>query len=222
MTRMPRPPEDLTTAFASLSESAVGGPDCLPPEAIWEAVTGVATPARAAAVVDHTSRCFACAEAWRLAREFGARSIPEPGSAGATPASRTAGLRSWTALAAAVVTLVAGLGVVMLRRGEPPVVMRAGEEVAIVSLVPEAAPLPREACVLRWSETAGGARYTVRVGTEDLSPIALAENLDTTEYRVQAKDLEKIPPGSAIVWRVEAVLPDGRRIVSTGFRNRLE
>jgi hypothetical protein len=120
-----------------------------------------------------------------------------------------------------VLLLTAGL-VVILRRGAPPVVMRAGEEVAIRSLVPESAPLPREACVLRWSEPAGGARYTVRVGTDDLSPIALGENLDQTEYRVQAKDLEKVPPGAVIVWRVEAVLPDGRRIASPGFRNRLE
>jgi hypothetical protein len=110
----------------------------------------------------------------------------------------------------------------MLRRGQPPVVMRAGEEIAIRSLVPESAPLPREACVLKWSEPAGGARYTVRVGTEDLSPVARAENLDRAEYTVPAKDLERIPPASVLVWRVEAVLPDGRRIASPGFRNRLE
>jgi hypothetical protein len=222
MNRAPRSPQDLQAAFASLSESAVGGPDCPSPEAIWEAVTGAGSPAHASAVVEHTSRCFACAETWRLAREFGGRAIPEPGSAGSTPASRTAGLRTWTALAAAVVTLVGGFGVMMLRRGAPPIVMRAGEEVAIASLVPESAPLPREACVLKWSAPAGGARYTVRVGTEDLSPVALAVNLDRTEYKVEAKDLEKVPPGSAIVWRVEAVLPDGRRIASPGFRNRLE
>jgi hypothetical protein len=216
MSQTPGLPEDLKAAFASLSESAIGGPDCPSPEAIWECATGGGSPDRASAVVDHTSRCFACAEAWRLARAFGARTIPEPGSAGSPPAW------TWTALAAAVVVVAAGIGVVALRRGAPPVVMRAGEEVAIRSLVPESAPLPREACVLRWSEPAAGARYTVRVGSEDLSPIALRENLDRTEYRVQAKDLEKMPPGSAIVWRVEAVLPDGRRIASPGFRNRLE
>lgn len=217
-----RSPGDLKTAFAALSESAGGGPDCPPPEAIWDAVTGVATPARAAAIVDHTSRCFACAEAWRLAREFGAQSIPAPGSAGSTPAARIQGLRAWTVLAAAVVTVVAGLGVVILRRSAPPVVMRAGEEVAIVSLVPEAIPLRREECILTWSEPAAGARYTVRVGTEDLSPVALADRLDRAEYTISAKDLEKLPAGSVLVWRVEAVLPDGHRITSTGFRNRLE
>jgi hypothetical protein len=217
-----RPPEDLKAAFASLSESAVSGPDCPPPEAIWDAVTGAGSPAHASAVVEHTSRCFACAEAWRLAREFGGRTVSEPGSAGSTPASRVPGRRTWTALAAAMVVLSAGIGLVILRRGAPPVVMRAGEEIEIRSLVPESAPLSREACVLKWSEPAAGARYTVRVGTEDLAPIALAENLDRAEYRIQAKDLEKVPQGSAIVWRVEAVLPDGRRIASAGFRNRLE
>lgn len=222
MTEAPRSLEDLKAAFASLSDSAVGGPECPPSEEIWESATGGGSPVRVSDVVDHTSRCFACAEAWRLAREFGVRTILEPGSAGSSPAARVPGRRTWTALAAAVVVVTTGLGVLMYRRSAPPFVMRAGEEVAIHSLVPESAPLPREGCVLRWSKPADGARYTVRVGTEDLAPIALAENLDQPEYTVQLKDLEKVPPGSAIVWRVEAVLPDGRRIASPGFRNRLE
>lgn len=222
MNRAPHSPEDLEAAFASLSESAVSGPDCPTPGEIWETARGGESPVRASAVVDHTSRCFACAEAWRLAREISGRRIPEPGSAGSTPTSRVPGLRTWTALTAAAVVVTAGLGVLMYRRSTPPFVMRAGEEVAIHSLVPESAPLPREGCVLRWSKAADGARYTVRVGTEDLAPIALAENLDQPEYTVQIKDLEKVPPGSAFVWRVEAVLPDGRRLASPGFRNRLE
>ena len=221
MSQAPRPPDDLTAAFASLSVSATGGPDCPSPEAIWEAVAGAASPAGAATVVDHTSRCFACAEAWRLALELGARTLTEPGSAGTAPASRVPGIPTWTALAA-VLVLASGLGVVMLRRAAPPEVMRAGEEATVRSLVPESTPLSREECVLRWSEPAAGALYTVRIGTEDLSHVAFAERLERAEYTIPAKGLEKIPSGSAIVWQVEAVLPDGRRIVSPGFRNRLE
>ncbi|HET8945564.1 MAG TPA: hypothetical protein VFQ07_01160 [Candidatus Polarisedimenticolia bacterium] len=212
-------PEDLKAVFASLSESAAGGPDCPPAGEIWEAATGALTGGRASAVVEHTSRCFACAEAWRLAREFGARSVPEGGAASG-PAFRVPAAGTWAALAAAVI-VIAGLGVVMFRRNEPAPVMRAGDEVAIRSLVPETTPLPREACLLKWSEPAPGARYTVRVGSEDLSAIALAQNLDKAEYKVEAKDLEKLPPGSKIVWRVEATLPDGRRIASPAFANRL-
>jgi hypothetical protein len=215
MSQVPRLPEDLRATFASLSESAVGGPECPSPEEIWESATGGGDRVRASTVVDHTSRCFACAESWRLARAFSGQPI-------SSPAAGNPGRRTWTALIAAVVVLSGGIGVVMLRRGVPPDAMRAGEEVTIRSLVPESSPLPREACVLRWSEPIGGARYTVRVGTEDLSAIALAENLDRAEYRVLEKDLEMIPSGSAIVWRVEAVLPDGRRIASPGFRNRVE
>jgi hypothetical protein len=222
MNGTPRSTDDLKAAFASLSESAAGGPDCPPPEAIWEAFTGAGSPADVSSVVEHTSRCFACAEAWRLAREFRGGSIPEAGSSGSTPASRVPELRTWTALAAAVITLAAGLGIMLLLRGAPPVVMRAGEEVAITSLVPESIPLPKNACILKWSEPAAGARYTVRVGTEDLSPIALAEKLDRPEYKVETKDLEKVPAGAAIVWRVEAVLPDGRRVASPTFKNRVE
>lgn len=216
MNRAPESTDELKAAFASLSEKAVGTPGCPAAEAIWDAVTGAASPALASQVVEHTSRCFACAEAWRLAHEFGGRPIAEPGRAGP-------GLRSWTALAAAVITLAAGTGIVlMLRRGTPPVVMRAGEEVAIQSLVPETTPLARNACVLKWSELAAGARYTVRVGSEDLSPISYVENLDRNEFTIPPADLETLPPGSVIVWRVEAVLPDGRRVASPGFRNRVE
>jgi len=226
-------PEDLKAAFASLSESAVSGPDCPAPGEIWDCATGRGPGARASAIVDHTSRCFACAEAWRLARELSASSTAAPGSEGAAPASRAAGagakpaglkrsgLGRWTALAA-MVTLLAAAGVVLFRRTAPPDVMRAGDEVVIRSLVPESEPLRKAACVLKWSEPVAGARYTVRVGAEDLSPIALAENLERAEYTLEPKALEKLPPGSAIVWRVEAVLPDGRRIASPGFRNRLE
>ncbi|HKQ18800.1 MAG TPA: hypothetical protein VJW75_03535 [Candidatus Eisenbacteria bacterium] len=234
MSGEPRLPEDLRAEFATLSASAVGGPDCPPPEAIWDAVTGAASSAAASAVVDHTSRCFACAEAWRLARELhgparaepGSMSGSEPGSAqgstGRAPAIRDPAIRNWTALAAAVVVLSAGVGILMLRRQTPTVVMRAGEEVTIASLTPESVPLPKQACVLKWSEPAGGARYTVRVGSEDLSPVAHAENLDRNEFTIPPADLEKLPPGSVIVWRVEAALPDGRRLASPGFRNRLE
>lgn len=221
MSEAPRLPEDLGPAFASLSAAAVAGPDCPPPEAIWDAVTGAASPVRAAEIVEHTSRCFACAEAWRLGREFGAGRLVSPGSAGSGPASRFPRIGAWTAMAA-VVTLLAGFGVILLRREAPPSEMRAGEEIAIASLVPESAALSRVACILKWSIPAEGALYTVRVGTEDLSPVALVERLEQAEYAIPAKDLEKLPSGSVIVWQVEAVLPDGRRIASPGFRNRLE
>jgi hypothetical protein len=222
MSQVPRLPEDLRATFASLSESAVGGPDCPAPEAIWEVVTGAGSSPRASTLVEHMGRCFACAEAWRLAYEFRGAAGAEPGSTGSASAPRVPGIRMWTVLAAAVVTLAAGVTIMMQRPGAPPLVMRAGEEAAIASLVPETTSLSREACVLKWSEPAAGARYTVRVGTEDLSPVALAENLDRPEFKVETKDLEKVPPGAAIVWRIEAVLPDGRRIASPGFRNRVE
>ena len=222
MNQPPPLPEDLRDTFAALSLSAVPRPDCPAPEAIWEAATGAAPAASAAAVVEHTSGCFACAEAWRLARAVADTAIAAPGSTGSAPSSGAFGGRTWILLAAAVVTVTAGLGVLTLRRSEAPVVMRAGEEVAIRSLVDESTPLARAHCVLKWSEPAPGARYTVRVGTEDLAPVAHVADLDRAEYTVPAQDLEKLPAGSVLVWRVEAVLPDGRRIDSPGFRNRLE
>lgn len=212
------PLEDLRRGFAALSATAAPRGDCPAPEAIWDALRGESPTDSAATVVEHTSRCYACAEVWRLDFEFSGRKLPSVVSGTRAPAFKV-----WVGLAAAAVLLVAaGIGIMMMPRGSQPVVTRSGEETAITSLVPETAPLPRGACTLRWSSPSAQARYTLRVGTEDLSPIASGQNLDHPEYTVPEKNLEKLLPGATIVWRVEADLPDGRHIASPAFRNKVE
>jgi hypothetical protein len=221
-----RPPlEDLRAAFASLSANAAPGPDCPVPDSIWEALRGGMSARSTAVIVEHTSRCHACAEAWRLGHELaGQRRADE----GAVARARALAFRApafgvWASLAAAALLLIlVGIGIVMPPKGQQPIVTRAGEEKTIQSLVEGTAPLRRDACVLKWSAPAAGTRYTLRVGTQDLTPIASVRGLEQPEYQVPQKKLDRLPPGATIVWRVEADLPDGRHVASQAFMNKIE
>jgi len=209
--------DELRRRFASLSAEAVPGDSCPSAEAIWDALRGEAPPAETESVVAHTAGCPTCAEAWRLGREFAGK-----GSAAARkPLSRRA--RPWATLAlAAALVLVAGLALERSLRGPEPIVTRSGEESGIRSIVPETAVLHRQSCRLRWSEAGVGARYVVRVGAEDLTAIATSASLDKPEYVVPETSLEKLPSSATIVWRVEASLPDGRKVASPAFKNKVE
>jgi hypothetical protein len=219
-----RPPlEALRAAFASLSASASPGPDCPVPDSIWEALSGEMSARSTAAIVEHTSRCPACAEAWRLGHELAGQRGAEASAVARSTAFRAPGIGVWASLsAAALLFIVVGIGIVMRPPGQQPGVTRASEEKTIQSLVEGTASLPRDVFVLKWSAPAAGARYALRVGTQDLTPIASTQGLERPEYQVPVKSLERLPPGATIVWRVEAILPDGRRIASQAFMNRVE
>jgi hypothetical protein len=213
--------EDARQHFAALSERAIPGAGCPPPEEIWDAVKGVASAQETESIVSHTAACPSCAEAWRLGHDLirsGAPlSMPGAPRQGARMFRRTLAL----ALAAAVL-LVAGAGIVRTLLQPSPVAMRAGEDAVIISLVPETAALHRGSATLRWSDAGEGARYSVRVGTSDLTAVAGAEGLDQPRYTIPPESLEHLPAGASLVWRVEAVFPDGRRIASPAFKNAVE
>ncbi len=221
-----RPPlEDLRAAFTSLSADAAPGPDCPVPDSIWEALRGGMSARSTAVIVEHTSRCHACAEAWRLGRELAAQRRAEAGPVARTTvfAFRAPAFGVWAGLAAAALLLiVVRIGIVMSPQGQQPIVIRAGEEKTIQSLVEATASLPRDACLLKWSALPAGTRYTLRVGTQDLTTIASVQGLEQPEYQVPMKNLARVPPGATIVWRVEADLPDGRHVASQAFMNRIE
>src|SRR5262245_30902984 len=210
--------EELRARFAALAANAVPGDSCPPAESIWEALRGGASPSETESVVAHMAECSACAESWRLGRAFAG--APSP----VVVELRPRGARWWGALglAAAAVVVVAGLAIERGMRAPEPIVMRAGEESSIRSLVPETETLSRHDCRLRWSDAGSGARYIVRVGAEDLSIIATSNSLESPEYVVPEKSLEKVPSGATILWRVEASLPDGRKLASPAFKHRVE
>ena len=57
---------------------------------------------------------------------------------------------------------------------------REGSVAAIRSLVPEASPLPRNHCLLRWTSGPADSSYSIMVATEDLTVLARVHGLKTT------------------------------------------
>jgi hypothetical protein len=166
-------------------------------------------------LVDHTSACGACAEAWRLAMDL-SRELPS--------ASRP-WHKSFAPLAAAAVLVLALAGGVWLFWAPRPVEapgFRGGEAPVIRSLLREDAALPRSDFRLRWSPGPDGSRYDVRVTTESLQVLAGGQRLAEPSFLVPESALAPLPKDSRILWRVEAVLPGGERAASATFVTRLE
>lgn len=212
--------ERLREAFAALSREVATAPGCPEPDLLWSALAGEAAPAEVERVVDHTTACPACAEAWRLGRELReSASLSTEAPPDTVPS--TGGGWGWGALAAglAAVALAAGA---LLMVGTPESGYREGGSPTIRSEMAEGAELPRAAFVLRWTPGPAGTRYSVLVTTEGLDTLARARGLETAEYRVPETALSGVEPGSRILWRVEGVLPDGSRSSSATFVSRLE
>jgi Putative zinc-finger len=199
---------------------------CPPPEALGAAAAGALPDAEREAVIEHVARCRECAEEVRLVAPLGpwaeaAAAQLQPRAVPVAAPAR-AWWRPWPVWAAAAVALLALPFVVRLQRDSTPAAMRAQEGTAIRSLLPEAAPVPRARCLLRWTDLGPGARYSVSVLTKDLRPLASADGLERPEYAVAPDALGTVPSGSEIVWSVEARWPDGRRRASPMFVTRLD
>jgi hypothetical protein len=170
-------------------------------------------------VIDHFVACPSCAADWRAAKgwEADAETPVEPE---VLVRARRPILR-WAGLAAAVllVAVLAAYRILSPVPSEP--VYRTGSE-AIRSLVPEDEVLPRDAAVLRWTPVGEDAVYSVEVGLIDLTTLFSVREISETELRIPSEALEKVETGESIVWRVEAQLPDGRRMASGAFLHRIE
>jgi hypothetical protein len=158
--------------------------------------------------------------AWRIAHDL----AREGASARLSAWRRTGSRRAWLPLAlAATVVLAAGLGVVWINLlPGPSQELRTQEGGWLRSTLDEAAPLPADRLVLRWTAGPEGAVYDIRVTTEDLEIVAYAENLETPEYLVPAESLESVERGSVVYWQVTARLPDRRRVESDTFITQIE
>lgn len=206
----------LRRAFADLVEHAAppaGG--CPSPDRLWWAARGELPAAESRALVLHTAECPWCAEAWRLALELRSEAHAEK------PARL--GTRWWGGalpMAAAVTAVALAAGVLLQQDG--PARYRAQERGAVRALVAEDRPLPRAACVLRWSSAGEGARYDLRVATTALAVVYSTRNLSATEEQVPASALAALPAGTRLLWQVEAVAADGTRTASATFMARLE
>ena len=209
----------LKRAFVSGGAALDGGSSCPSATEIWDAAHAQIDRSRAFGVVAHVGRCASCAADWSLA--LGGEERP---AADVEPVRRSPAM-GWLRLAGAAAVIVAlgwlGLRNVRESTTEPPFrEMRTATEIR--ALVPEGRPLPRSAPILRWTSAGEGARYTIELSAEDLTPLHTEHGLTATELTIPEDVLARIGPGGTIVWRVEARLADGSRIESSAFVHRVE
>jgi len=213
--------ERLRRLFQAGGEQPGPENDCPDPERLLAAAARELPPAERRLVVDHTSRCAACAEDFRIAAAM-LRAAPAATSSGGKLVAFPGGAPGWRSIAGTLAAMLfLGLLVAGLWRhfGSGGEVYRGGEE-QIVSLLGEDPALRRSAAVLRWQGPAG-ARYALFVTTAELALVDQAADLETPSYRLPPGKLEGLPAGARLDWRVEALLPDGRRLASPTFGFRL-
>jgi hypothetical protein len=222
----PPDPEDeaLRRAFTLPADSPPQA-ECPPPEEVWSASRGELPAARTQELLAHSALCPACAESWQWAAALGAEAggvLVESGLAVAAPHRFRipAGMRLGLGLAAAAASIAVLALLVPWRR--PPDEFRDVGSFSIASRLETGRALPRDACVLSWSGGPRGTLYSVEVARPDLTVIARADQIETNHYQVPASVLAGLPAGSAVLWRVEAVLPDATRVSSPVFRAKLE
>ena len=207
----------LREIFAALEDVPKDGADCPAAERIIDSADGLLDHEENRDIIRHIGECAACSTAWWVARETGEKA--EASSV------RTSVLRGWPALAAAAV-LVLMVGIVGHRMLQPRLptepVYRVQEETWLTSQLPADLPLPRDECILRWAAGPLGTSYDITVTDEDLTVLAAALRLSDAEYRVSPDALAELSPGSTILWRVTARLPDGNRERSATFTSVIE
>lgn len=200
------------------------GPDCASPEEVWAASRGDRDPARVRELLRHAETCPSCSELWSLAAEIGRDRpvITSGATTGGTSSRRAISIARWSTIAALVVAAIAIPWVLFEREVDGPPALRDAGGATIESAIPEDVTLPREEAVLRWTAVPDAASYDVEVVTESLEPVFDARGLTTNELTLPAEALGGIAPGERILWRVEAVRPDGSRSASPTFLHAVE
>jgi hypothetical protein len=209
----------LREAFAALDDGRAEGTECPVTQRILDSVDEKLAPGENRKLVRHLAECGSCSAAWGLARELTLEHGAEE-SEGRSALS-TGSHRRWLPLAvAAAVILTLGLvGYRLFPRGEAPAepVYRVDEESWLTSELLAGQPLPRQDCLLRWTAGPEGTTFDLQVTDEDLEILAEAWRLSVPEYRIDPGALAGLSPGSSVLWRVIAYLPDGRRASSRTF-----
>ena len=223
--------ERLRAAFRSQPEADAGPlPDDLQ-EQIWLAVSGGLDPDQRRALVDRTASDPAAAEAWRVADAlWQARLEGESDALSPARGARVVPMaprrpRLWTApwlAAAATLVLVSAVVSLQYWRSAPSGdEFRVAPDAAVESLVASGTALSRDEFRLRWTAGPDGARYRLRVTTEDLRPLVAIGELTAPDFTVQPASLADLPPGATVLWQVEMSLPTGQVITSPTFDVRV-
>ena len=200
----------MSTDWASVFQSnqAPHG-RCASPEEIWDAVLGKLPVGRTRALLDHTVACGECAQLWRIARDAQASDELR-----LTVVEHVPPWRAWLGWGGLVgLSAAAAVAFLVLRPAEPPVERGRVAPGALSSRMTSTA-LPRDGFRLQWTPAGEGASYRVLVTTTDLTVVDTANALSTPEYQVPAPRLAPFAPGTTLLWRVEARLPDGKTVSS--------
>ncbi len=226
----PDPAEDLRAMFLSAADTAQPT-DHVRPEQLWEAASGAGPTQRRRELLDAVRQDPALAAEWRLALavqdEVGLRQAdPELEEDNATVVRP----RRWRRVAAAVATGVAlAAGALLVFQpppGDEPGVtspMRDGADgLAIGSAMGHGQQLDRHDPTLAWTDLGPGVRYSVTVTDGDLQEVASIAELEEPRWTLPDQALQELPPGSRLLWRVDAVLPGGRRLSSPTFAIRVD
>jgi hypothetical protein len=217
----PEEPKDvarLREAFASIE--ADGASEPVDAGRIFDALHGEMSPAERQAVIEQLVSNPAAASAWRLARAM----APDTAHAGALDRPSEERWRfarwKWVSVAAAAM-LAIGVGwlLTLSPQADPPM-YRSVESRAITSRFEPGAKLSRTRPVLRWTGI-DRARYRVRVFTADLQVLDESTETSALEYTLNQETLARIPPGTQILWQVEAHISGEVVITSPTFSIRV-
>ncbi|MBW8878904.1 MAG: hypothetical protein JF614_28460 [Acidobacteria bacterium] len=214
----------LRAAFTAPATAAPPPEDCPSPETIWAAVRGELPPQALREVVDHTARCAACAEDWRLAVEVDRQEAAQAAETapGKVIVGRFGRFRQLAAAAALAAGLLVAVGVYRQAIVPSQPIYREAQQTQVRSLLPAGQPLPRQAAVLRWTPLPGAVSYDVSVSTEDLRQVATAQGQTAAEYRLPPAALSGLPAGARLLWQVDAIFPDGHHVTSPTFTTPLQ
>ena len=201
---------------------------CPSPDSLWSAARGELSGPELEALASHLRTCASCGEALAVSVELAAEAEP---AVVALPPRRLRRLPRIAGVAAGITALAAGLIVFLVQRAPAPPGSREAEveasrgeaagAAAIRSLSAEAQPT--SGARLQWTPVDRALRYRVQLSTEDLHPVydrtveapALTLPLALADLARQRSD------GAVLLWQVEALLPDGRTVLSPTFRMRL-
>jgi hypothetical protein len=212
----------LRAEFGEL-EGDVRERESVDPERIWAAVHGELAPEECAEIVDRLHLDPALALEWRLALALREPELAEPAKPAANDRSyaRSFGYVGALGLLAAAALLL----IVLPSEPDPPrergtpielgdgsggQLREAQTEAAIASELREP-ELSAAAFELRWTPVPGALRYELQLTTEALDPVFAAPDLSDNHALVPASALASLDPGTELVWRVIAVMPDGQR-----------